>query len=69
MQIIELPASIKWLKDFSSLLISWKCKPVVGSSKINSEFWLFSDLVRKDASLILYASPPLRVLEDCPNVK
>ena len=48
--------------------MSWKCKPVVGSSKMNNTFSLLSDFDRNDANFIRWASPPDRVEEDCPSV-
>ena len=60
------PRSISWLNDFKSVFISWKCKPVVGSSKIKRVDSCFS-LLRKKASFTRWFSPPESVEEDCPN--
>ena len=66
--IMECPNSIRRLKDFISFFMSWKCNPVVGSSKINKVFSLLFPLSKKEASLILWASPPERVDEDYPSL-
>jgi len=48
---IECPLSIRALNESSNFLISWKCKPVVGSSKINREGLIFLSLPKYEASL------------------
>ena len=48
--------------------MSWKCKPVVGSSNINNTLSFELPWLMKDANFILCASPPERVAEDWPNV-
>ena len=60
------PARISLRKAASSLLMSSKCRPVVGSSKMNSVLLLVS-FARYDASLILWASPPESVVADWPS--
>ena len=66
--IIECPNSINKLKDFISFLISWKWSPVVGSSKIKRVFSFEYPFNKKEANLILCASPPDKVDEDCPSL-
>ena len=61
------PCSIRALKERSSLLMSWKWSPVVGSSKIKTILSLVVPLPINEASLILWASPPERVVEGCPS--
>ena len=65
---MEWPLDIKASKDFNSFFISWKCSPVVGSSKIKSAFSLVLPFTKNEASLILCASPPDRVEDDWPKV-
>ena len=48
--------------------MSWKCKPVVGSSKINKVFSLFFPFNKNEANLILWASPPESVDDDWPTL-
>ena len=50
--IIECPFFINALNDFNNFLISWKCKPVVGSSKINSDLLCLVPFTKNDANLI-----------------
>lgn len=66
MTIIVFPLSASVWRICKSFSISWKCSPVVGSSKIKivCEVERFESSV---ASLILCASPPERVVEDCPS--
>lgn len=65
---IVCPRSIRALNAASSLLMSWKCSPVVGSSKMNiTPPWALS-LVRNDASFTRWLSPPERVDDDCPSL-
>ena len=56
-----MPTSLNSFKDLMSLLLSLWCKPILGSSKIYKTF------VRLDpicvANLILWASPPDKVLD------
>lgn len=56
------------LKAANSFRISWKCNPVVGSSKIKSVFVAKFPLPKKLASLIRCASPPLSVDELCQTI-
>ena len=55
------------LNEANNFLISWKWRPVVGSSKINSALSLVFPFTKKEANFILWASPPDKVEEDCPN--
>ena len=56
------PFAINAFRAFSSLAMSWKCKPVVGSSKMKSVGFTSCPFVRKEESLMRCASPPLSVL-------
>ena len=63
--ITVLPSSTRVCNIFSNLLTSSKCKPVVGSSNIYKVFPV--DLLDNSFdSLIRWASPPERVVADCP---
>ena len=67
MIMMECPISIKARKETKSFVMSWKCSPVVGSSKINKVFPCDLPLPKKEASFTRWASPPLNVLDDCPS--
>ncbi len=47
--MMVLPRSMSWLNDFIRVFMSWKCRPVVGSSKMNN-VWLFFSPLKKLAS-------------------
>ncbi len=66
--MMECPLAISSSKDFNNFLMSWKCSPVVGSSKMNRAFSFVFPFTKKEASLMRCASPPERVEEDCPKV-
>ncbi len=61
-----LPWSTSWCNTSRSLATSWKCRPVVGSSRM----YRVRPVPRRDsslASLTRCASPPLSVVADCPS--
>ena len=64
---IVWPRAIKASKAASSFEMSWKWSPVVGSSKVNITPPCAESLVRNDASLTRWLSPPERVEEDWPS--
>lgn len=61
------PFCINASNERSNFLISWKCNPVVGSSKINSNGWAEFSFNRNDANFTRWLSPPESVEEDCPS--
>src|SRR5690554_1302007 len=65
----ECPTSIKRFKEINNLFTSSKCKPVVGSSKINIVLVGVLAFTKNEANLIRCASPPDKVEDDCPIVK
>ena len=62
------PRWIRALNAASSFEMSWKCSPVVGSSKMNMTPPCAESFVRNEASFTRWLSPPERVDDDCPSL-
>ena len=62
-----LPRSTSSWSTSNRCLISWKCRPVVGSSRIYKVFPV-EGRTSSLASLIRWASPPDKVVEDWPSL-
>ncbi|CFO93633.1 Uncharacterised protein [Bordetella pertussis] len=61
-----LPLSTSWLRTLSKSSMSWKCRPVVGSSRM----YRVRPVLRRDSSsdsLTRCASPPDSVVALCPS--
>ena len=67
MMITVCPRSISAFKAFIKVFMSWKCRPVVGSSKTKMVGVAFSE-AKIDANLTRWLSPPESVLLLCPNL-